>query len=335
MEQTHRVAILGSGSWGTALATILPAESPITLWSRDPQQAQSIYTHRENLRYLPSVHLPANIHPTADLQEALDDADLVIFAVPSAGLREIAQAVRGIPCGDYTVLSATKGLEESTGLRMSEILRESLNCKQEPLVLSGPNLALEVANRIPTATVVAGSDPDQTKRIQELFNRSFFRVYTSSDVIGVELAGAMKNVIAIAAGISDGMGFGDNSRAAMMTRGLAEITRLGDRMGAQTNTFLGLAGVGDLIATGNSRLSRNYRVGFSLGQGKSLDAAVSEIGQVAEGVPTTRAIHLVATKLKVEMPICSALYTALFENVSVREAISSLMNRPPRTEIDI
>ena len=329
------IAILGAGSWGTALATLLPASCNIRLWSRDANHAESIQSERENMRFLPSTYLPQNISATSDLESAIRGADVVIFAIPSSGMRETAAAVGRAKREDFVVVSAAKGLEESTGYRMSQVLLEVLGNQIAPMVLSGPNLAVEVAHKIPSATVVAGADPHLTSQIQELFNRPYFRVYTSSDSVGVELAGAMKNVIAIAAGISDGMGYGDNSRAAMMTRGLAEITRLGAAMGAQSGTFLGLAGVGDLIATGNSRLSRNYRVGFALGQGKSLEHAVAELGQVAEGVPTTRAIQGVATKMNVEMPICSALYQSLFEGASVLEAIRTLMNRPPRAESDI
>ena len=327
-----QVAILGAGSWGTALATLLSGAESVNLWARTNSTAASINAQRENEHYLPGISLPDNLAATANLAEAVHEADSVLFAVPSDAMREVAQGAAEAIRPGALVVSASKGLEDDTGLRMSEILGHELQNPASIVALSGPNLAVEVARGIPTASVTASEDADSARACQELLSGPTFRVYTSGDLTGVELAGAMKNVIAIAAGICEGLGFGDNSRAALMTRGLAEITRLGVALGAQTTTFLGLAGVGDLIATGGSRLSRNYRVGIGLGQGKELASVLSEIGQVAEGVPTTRAICLLAGRTGIEMPISKALYRVLFEGGSVRDTIPDLMLRPPRDE---
>jgi glycerol-3-phosphate dehydrogenase (NAD(P)+) len=339
----RRVTILGAGSWGTALATLLGRVERVTLWARDTDLAAAIRSERENRRYLPGIPLAENICVTDHLPDALTGAECVVFAIPSAGMREVAAAAAPFLPPDALLVNASKGLEESSGLRMSEVIAQSLApiCapSSSPSVriaaLSGPNLALEVARGIPTASVAASVSAETARACQQLWMGATFRVYTSSDLIGVELAGAMKNVIAIGAGVCEGMGFGDNSRAALMTRGLAEITRLGSTLGAQPATFLGLAGVGDLIATGGSRLSRNYRVGLGLGQGRALEAVLEEIGQVAEGVPTTRAICLLSRRAGVEMPISEALHAALFEGASIRDLLPQLMLRPPRREDEL
>lgn len=262
------------------------------------------------------------------------DSECVVFAVPSGGMREtVREAVGYVPKGAL-IVNAAKGLEDGTGKRMSELIGEVLGSGARLTALSGPNLALEVARGIPTASVAASTDAESARACQSLWMGPAFRVYASADIVGVELAGAMKNVIAIGAGICEGLGYGHNSRAALMTRGLAEITRLGTALGAAPSTFLGLAGVGDLIATGGSRLSRNYRVGVGLGQGRPLDSVLEEIGQVAEGVPTTRAICILARRAGVDMPISEALFGALFERANVRKGIEQLMMRPPRCESD-
>lgn len=332
----NRIAILGAGSWGTALATLLGDRESVTLWARDDDLAHSIRDLRENVRYLKGIPVPSNLQATSNLKSALSGADCVVFAVPSGGMREVANLAASHLESAKLIVSASKGLEDTTGLRMSEIILEALDGGGPPIsALSGPNLALEVARGVPTASVAASDNLEAAAACRDLWMCPTFRVYTSRDLVGVELAGAMKNVIAISAGITEGLGFGDNSRAALMTRGLAEITRLGASLGAQTSTFLGLAGVGDLIATGGSRLSRNYRVGIGLGQGKKLEVILDELGQVAEGVPTTRAIVVLAAKAGVEMPISEALYKVLFEGASVRESITSLMLRPPKHEADV
>lgn len=338
MPKAVVVAVLGAGSWGTALATLLPDCEKVVLWARHSELAEQIETERENRRYLPSIPLTANIHATGDLPGALRGAGVVVLAVPSAGMSEVmALAAPHIP-PEALLVSAAKGLEAATGRRMSEVIVQHMSGPQSSsaqlrlAALSGPNLAVEVARGIPTASVAASDNPEAASACQSLFMGPTFRVYTSSDLVGVELAGAMKNVIAIAAGVCEGIGFGDNSRAALMTRGLAEITRLGVAMGAKVETFLGLAGVGDLIATGGSRLSRNYRVGVGLGEGKPLSQVLAEIGQVAEGVPTTKAICLLAERQNVDMPISQALHDALFAGANLRQTITQLMLRPPKME---
>ncbi len=327
-----RIAILGAGSWGTALCTLLAGRESVRLWARSASLAECIQRERRNPHYLPDIALPGNVHATSDLARATEGADCAVLAVPSAGMRETVERAAPHLAGIQLIISAAKGLEDTTGLRMSEVIAQVTGGGNPVACLSGPNLALEVARGIPTASVAASVESDAAGACQSLWMGPTFRVYTSTDLVGVELAGAMKNVIAIAAGICEGLGFGDNSRAALMTRGLAEITRLGVALGAQTSTFLGLAGVGDLIATGGSHLSRNYRVGAGIGAGRALEEVLADIGQVAEGVPTTRAICLLGRRVGVEMPISEALFRVLFEGASVRDLITGLMLRPPRTE---
>lgn len=333
---TARIAVLGAGSWGTALAALLAANGhAIQLWARDPALASALRTHRENRRYLPDIALPEAVVPTADLSAALEQAAVVVFAVPSSAVREVAQETAPSLPPVALLISAAKGLEDHTGLRVSQVLEAVIpGAEARCVVVSGPNLAVEVARGIPTAGVAASTNPEAARAAQRLFLRQpSFRVYTGSDVIGVELGGAIKNVIAIGAGVSDGLGFGDNSKAALMTRGLAEAIRLGAAQGAQTATFLGLSGVGDLMATGASRLSRNYRVGFALGQGRDLPAILVELGQVAEGVPTTRALCDLAARSGVEMPLCAALHAVLFEDRAAPDVIRELLLRPPKEEV--
>lgn len=335
-EKAPRVAILGAGSWGTALAVVLRDCHEVTLWARSEELAALLRERGENPRYLPGIPLPPFVKATSSLEECLGDADVVVFAIPSAGMAEVAAAAAPLVPPESLIVNAAKGLEEQTGRRMSEVIAESLQgqpAQDAPIVaVSGPNLALEVARGLPTATVAASPDPEARAACRDLWMGPTLRVYTSTDLVGVELAGAMKNVIAIGAGVCEGMGYGDNSRAALMTRGLAEITRLGVALGADPRTFLGLAGVGDLIATGGSRLSRNYRVGLGLGQGRALNDILREIGQVAEGVPTTRAICTLADRVGVEMPVSRAIYAVLFEGAPVDATIEALMRRPPRDE---
>jgi len=330
------VAVLGAGSWGTALATILRRCSRVRLWARSAKLVEALRAHGENRRYLPGIRLPDRVEPTADLGETLRGAEVVVFAVPSAGMAEVAEIAAPLIEPGALLVNAAKGLEEHTGRRMSELIMAALAggpARSCPIVaLSGPNLAMEVARGLPTATVAASSCAEAQIACRDLWMSPALRVYTSPDIVGVELAGAMKNVIAIGAGVCEGMGYGDNSRAALMTRGLAEITRLGVALGANDRTFLGLAGVGDLIATGGSRLSRNYRVGLGLGQGRKLDEILADIGQVAEGVPTTRAICALADRMGVDMPVSRAIHAVLFEDAPVTDTINALMMRPPREE---
>jgi glycerol-3-phosphate dehydrogenase (NAD(P)+) len=329
-----RVAVVGTTSWGTTLA-VLAARSgaDISLIARNLAEADSINTTRENARHRPGLKLPANVTATID-PDALATADVVLVAVPSATLRtnltrhapSIAQAA--------TVISATKGIEPESCLRMSQVI-ESFGIEPgRVLVLSGPNFAGEIAAGLPAATVVAGSDGRRAADVQALLNGPTFRVYTSDDPVGVELSGALKNVVAIACGMSDGLGYGENARAALITRGLAEITRLGVAAGAQPLTFLGLAGLGDLVLTCDSNTSRNRRLGLALAQDLTLDEALESVQGVVEGVVTARAAPQLAQRLGVEMPICESLHAVLFEGKTAVEAGRDLMARAARAERD-
>ena len=333
-----RIAVIGAGSWGTALAVLLGASerAEVRLWARDTALVEALTTTRQNSRYLPDVTLPEIVAPTTDLAAAVADADFIALAVPCGAVRAVSLEMAPALTNNAIIISAAKGLETGTGLRMSEVIAEAMPGSSERIVaLSGPNLAVEVARGIPTASVAASINSDSARAVQRLFAMQAaptFRVYTGRDVIGVELGGAIKNVIAIASGVCDGLGFGDNSKAGLMTRGLTEAIRLGVAQGADSATFLGLSGVGDLIATGNSRLSRNYRVGAALGRGESLATVLAELGQVAEGVPTTRVLCDLAARCQVEMPLCAALYSVLFEGRAAPDVIRELMLRPPKEE---
>lgn len=331
------VAVLGAGSWGTALAALFAANGhTVRLWARDAALISRLITDRENRQYLPGAILSESIVPTNDLDAAIRGAGVVVFAVPCGAIREVATASAPHVEHDALIISAAKGLEETTGLRMSQLLAEIIpGVTPRTVALSGPNLAVEIARGAPTASVAASENPSAALAAQRLFLNSpnpTFRVYTGTDLVGVELGGAVKNAIAIGSGILEGLGHGDNSRAALMTRGLAEAVRLGKAQGARIETFLGLAGVGDLIATGGSRLSRNHRVGVALGNGRSLEDILQELGQVAEGVPTTRVLCALGKSCGVELPLCAALHAVLFEGKPVSDTIRDLMQRPPRDE---
>ena len=328
------IAVLGAGSWGTSLAWLLGGKGlAVRLWCRAPEQAAQIAASRENARYLPGLALPEGLSSTASLAEALEGVEIVVVAVPASAVRETLQQARehGL---EAAVVLAAKGLERGTAKRLSMVAWEELGAEdaRRVAVLSGPNLSGEIVRRVPTATVVAAADEALMFRLQSLFGTRFFRVYTNRDVCGVELGGALKNPIAIAAGISDGLGFGDNTKASLLTRGLSEMTRLGVAAGARAATFSGLSGLGDLMATAHSPLSRNYRVGLALGKGDTPEHAQAELGQVAEGVPTTDAACRLAETLGVEVPIISELRQVLFDAKPVRDAVAVLMDRPYRDE---
>ncbi len=339
-SQPHipHAAVLGGGSWGTALSLVLAQNGwYCNLWARDEELAQEIAQHGENRRYLPGHALPELVHVTSSLCTALQQAEMVIWAVPSDAIRETAQLVQHILPAETVLVSAAKGLEASTGLRMSQVLAEVLpNYSHRIAALSGPNLAVEIARGLPAAAVAASLSSAVRQSVQNAFSRMdipTFRVYTNHDIVGVELGGAIKNVIAIAAGVCEGLGMGDNARAALMTRGLAEAMRLGSAMGAEPHTFLGLSGVGDLIATAISTLSRNYRVGLAIGTGGSLNDVLQELGQVAEGVPTTKVLWQLAGEYSVPMPLARALYGILFENYEPAKAMMLLLERPAGAEL--
>lgn len=320
-------AVIGAGSWGTALAWLLARPGqPGRLWARSPELAAQLAQSRRNSRYLPDCELPADLAPTADLAAAVADAWLVIVAVPSIGVPAIAAALAGRVAPGTVVLSAAKGLDHTTGQRMSEVLAAALPGAVVG-ALSGPNLAQEIVARQPAATVVATPDPERSRRVQEALARPWFKVYSSPDLAGIELGGALKNPLAIAAGIADGLGHGDNAKAALMTRGLHEIRRLGVALGAQERTFAGLCGLGDLLATCQSRQSRNRNLGEALGRGGRLADLLAATTQVAEGVPTCRTAVRLARAAGVEVPILERLHDVLFGGLPLDEATAALMSR--------
>jgi len=331
----RHVAVLGGGSWGTTLAWILAGRgTDVQLWFRDAEQAERTAGARRNERYLPDVALPECVAPSSDFESAVSASRFLVVAVPTGAVRETLQRAAPLMGAGQAVLLAAKGLERGTGQRLSEVALEVLGAEaaQRVAVLSGPNLSGEIVRGMPAATVIAGVHEPTLKTLQEAFSTPAFRVYTNTDVAGVELGGALKNPIAIAAGISDGLGYGNNTKAGLLTRGLAEISRLGTAAGARPATFSGLSGLGDLLATAYSTLSRNYRVGLALGQGDTPTHAAESLHQVAEGVPTTEAACLLAKKMGVEIPIHSELRRILFEGAPVREAVERLMTRPYRDE---
>ena len=329
------MAIVGTTTWGTTLGIILARNGvAVSLLARSAGEAAELNSQRQNPRFLPEVPFPQSLSVASDVEEAIAPADLVVIAVPSHRLRENIQSIReGIPPGAI-ILSATKGLELPTAKRMSQVIGEELpaNLHSSICTLSGPNLAQEIIQGKPSSTVIAGQDPLKTQQAQSALMSSAFRVYTSHDLIGVELAGALKNIIALGAGIADGMQAGENGKSAFITRGLAEITRLGIAAGAQPLTFAGLAGLGDLIATCSSSLSRNRYVGEQLAQGRTWPDIQQTMDNVAEGVNTTRAALNMASSLSVEMPITEVTYRVLFEGLSPKKAVAELMGRPARSE---
>lgn len=326
------VAIIGAGSWGTTLAIIASQNTEVTLFTRNELRANEIQQSRVNEKYLPGVEIPNNVRITANHSE-VEGSEMVVFAVPSIGFRESVELFSFLD-SSTPYLSVTKGLEKNTNLRMSQVILEADKTRQEhrTLVLSGPNLAKEISKGLPAATVISGLDQELCSSAQKLFMTKRFRVYTSSDLIGCEIGGVAKNVIAIAVGIGDGFGFGDNGKATVMTRALAEITRFGTAEGGKPSTFSGLAGIGDLIATCSSKLSRNYSVGYLLGQGKSL-AEISESSfDIAEGVLSAQALCSRAKELQVEMPIVSSVADVIQEGSVGIEAVEKLMTRPATKE---
>jgi glycerol-3-phosphate dehydrogenase (NAD(P)+) len=331
-----RSTILGAGSWGTALASVLAGKGfPTVLWGRDPAVVGAVASRHENPRYLPGIPLPPALGATVDLARALEGAELVVLAVPSHAVRVVAIEAKRLLHAGTPVVSAAKGIEVETLMTMSEVLEDVLPVPLHPYLcfLGGPSFAKEVAKGLPTAVTIAGRWERVAKQVQEAFHARHFRPYTSSDIVGCEIGGCVKNVVAIAAGLSDGMGFGANARAALITRGLAEITRLAVRKGANPLTLSGLAGLGDLVLTCSSELSRNRTVGFGLGQGKALEQIQKELGQVAEGVRNARSVHDLAARLGVEMPISSAVYRMIHEGLPAASAVGDLLGRETRAEL--
>lgn len=327
-----KIAIIGTGGWGTANAILLSQlGNDVFLWGRNPDVVEEMRSTHTNRMYLPDVTIPDAVHLTSDREEAVKDADIVAFAAPSHFLGDVCRSFAGLVNGNAIAVSLTKGFCEKTHLRMSELIRSSLGT-EHIAVLSGPSHAEEVSRGIPTAIVAASSSPDDAKTVQSIWNSPSFRVYTSTDTIGVETGGAVKNVIAIAVGCSDGLGYGDNTRAALITRGLAEIGRFAVACGAQPQTVAGLSGMGDLIVTCTSRHSRNRAVGERLGRGEKIDDILGSMKMVAEGVWNAHVVKDMADELGVSMPITEAVYRLCHEGMPVPKAIASLMNRPLKDE---
>lgn len=325
-----KVSVLGAGSWGTALAIRLAKNNhEVEVWVRDSEKVQLINSTHENAEYLPDIKIPENITFTTDFG-CVRDSDFVVISVPTHSVRQISKKLLEF-IGNQIIVNVAKGIENGTLETMSQVIKEELP-NNKVVVLYGPSHAEEVSRDIPTTIVSASEDIEAAKAVQDLFMSPYFRVYTNTDVIGVEIGGSIKNVIALCAGISDGLGYGDNTKAALMTRGLAEISRLGTAMGADPLTFSGLSGVGDLIVTCTSMHSRNRRCGILLGQGKSLQEAQEEVHMVVEGVRTTESAYELSKKLGVEMPITEQAYEILFKGKNPREAVFDLMMRDKKDE---
>lgn len=330
-----RIVVIGAGSWGTALALVTArAGNEVRLWAHSTEVAAALQQERENKIYLPGFSLPDSISPTNDLAEALRSAEIVLTVVPSHVTREVYERMSPHLHSQMIFVSATKGIEISTGMRIEEVVRDVLKTQFAPnyIALSGPNFAEEVAKDEPCAIVAASGSIESAAVVQQALSSNRFRVYTNNDVIGVEIAGAVKNVMAIATGAVNGLGLGYNSAAALVTRGLAEITRLAVKLGGRPETLAGLAGMGDLVLTCFGSLSRNRRVGFELGRGRKLEEIISEMREVAEGVKTAKAAHQLAVKLGVEMPITNGVYQMLYKGKSPRELELELMERPLKSE---
>jgi glycerol-3-phosphate dehydrogenase (NAD(P)+) len=329
-----RVSVLGAGSWGTTLASLVSARRETVLWAREPEIADAVSRQRENPVFLPGFALSPALRATSDLEAALRDADVIVVAVPSRYFRSVVEAVRPFVPGDADLVSVTKGIEPATWRRMSEVLDQVLaHDPSRVCVLSGPNLAREVMAGEPSATVIACRDVARAERLQHLFMTDSLRVYTNRDVVGCEIGGAGKNVLAIAAGIGDGLGYGWNTKAALITRGLAELTRLGVAVGGDPLTFLGLAGNGDLTATCSSPQSRNRHVGEELGKGRLLEEIVGSMNMVAEGVGTTPGVLALARRYGVEMPISEVVGAVLAGELSAADVVSLLMQREAKPEL--
>ena len=333
MDIIQTIAVYGAGSWGTALALQLARNQiAVQLWDISPTHIHTLQAERENKRYLPNILLPAYLTPHADLEQVAQSSHYHLVVVPSHGMRTLLARLNPILTKDDVIIWATKGLELDTGKLLHEVVLEELPFCQHYAVVSGPTFAAEVASGLPTAITVAAHSEVLALTIAKAFSANNYRVYTSTDVVGVELGGAIKNVLAIAAGISDGLGYGANARAAIITRGLAEIRRLSEVLGAQPETLMGLAGLGDLVLTCTDNQSRNRRLGLALGQGKDLTSAIAEIGQAVEGAKSAHSIGLLAQRAGVEMPICQQVYRILYEGLAPADAVKALLTRDLKAE---
>ncbi len=333
----YKIAVVGAGSWGTAIADLLACKGyQVELWAFEKEVKSQIEEFHENKRFLPDHRLSPNLSSSNDLGAVVLDKNLIVVVVPSHVMRDVTRKMSGRLTTDTIVASASKGIEQKTHLTMSAVIRETLpEVKEDRLaVISGPSFAREVAQKLPTSVTVACKNAAIASIVQHVFATTYFRVYTSDDIIGVELGGSVKNVVAIAAGMLDGLGLGLNTRAALMTRGMTEVRRLGLHLGANPRTFTGLAGFGDLVLTCTGNLSRNYTVGLQLGRGKKLQEILNEMHMVAEGVKNAKSVYNLSRKLGVEMPICHQVYRILYEDLAPEEAVYHLMTRTLRQELD-
>ena len=330
-----KISVIGSGGWGIALTILLHKNGhDLTIWSFDKKEAEELKKTRQNKTKLPNILLPEDVKVTDDLREAVDDKDILILAVPSKAIRSVSKSLKDIIKENQVIVNVAKGLEEDTLETMTDIIEEELKDKNPKVaVLSGPSHAEEVGRGIPTTCVVSAHNKELTLYLQNIFINPSFRVYTSPDMLGVEIGGALKNVIALAAGIADGLNYGDNTKAALITRGIKEISALGVAMGGEQSTFYGLTGLGDLIVTCASMHSRNRRAGILLGQGKTLDEAIKEVNMVVEGVYSAKSALMAAKKYNVEIPIIEQVNAVLFENKNAAEAVNELMIRDKKLEI--
>lgn len=333
----NNVAVLGAGSWGTALAIVLADNGhKVSLWGRREEQVSEINEEHRNEKYLPGIELPKTINASVKLEHCIDGADVIVLVTPTKAMRDVLCQLKGCLTRKVTIVHASKGIEPGTYKRISEIIEEELpsSLLEAVVVLSGPSHAEEVSLRQPTTVTVSSEKIEAAEKVQDLFINQNFRVYTNPDVIGVELGGSLKNIIALGAGLSDGLGYGDNAKAALITRGLAEIARLGTHMGANPLTFSGLTGIGDLIVTCTSVHSRNWRAGNMLGKGMALEDVLDNMGMVVEGVRTTQAAYELSKREQVEMPITQVLYDVLFNNKGAKEAVDELMQRTRTHEVE-
>lgn len=331
---TRSISVLGAGSWGTALALQAARNGAKTLlWGHNPQHVSALAQDRENRRYLPGFAFPDNLEITGNLQTAVEFSPLLLISVPSHAFKPTLAKLKPLLNGNVRIAWATKGFDSENGALLSDVVRQILGSHTPSAVLSGPTFAKEVALDLPTAVTIASSSDCFAKDLANIFHNQRFRTYTSNDIIGVQVGGACKNVLAIAAGIADGLGFGANTRAALITRGLTEIMRLGTNLGGQPDTFMGLAGLGDLILTCTDNQSRNRRFGLALGQGKSSHHALEEIDQAVEGISAAREARLISMAKQVEMPITEQVYNVLFNNLDPKQAVQNLLTRDQKAEI--
>lgn len=337
---TEKVAVLGAGSWGSVLANLLVENGhTVELWSRDQEQVDRLNQEHVNPAYMKNFTYSCKLHATTDMKAAVKGADVILIVIPTKGIRQVARKLNAVLAEldqQSLIVHATKGLEQNTYKRPSEMLKEEIDPKyrRDIVVLSGPSHAESVAIKDMTAVTAACANLADAEKVQKLFSNSYFRVYTNDDVIGAEFGAALKNIIAIGAGALQGLGYHDNARAALITRGLAEIRRLGVAFGANPMTFIGLSGVGDLVVTATSKNSRNWRAGYQLGQGQQLDDVINNMGMVIEGVYTTKAAYELSKKRQVPMPITDALYRVLYEGEDIKTAISQLMSRDLTSEME-